>query len=511
MEQHLYQRVLQRFETLLSHKTPGEILDDILGFLIQESKAERGFLVMLNKKNELEVKSILNIEKNPLENPYYQISRSLVHKAIQTKRPVIIEDALRDKQLASTKSVVAIKCRSILVVPIILGQEAIGAIYLDHRQKPMLFGESTAEEFLYFARLFSRSLEKSIQLEDAKQEASRLRRILAQKVFSEEIIGHTPLIRSISQKLVQIADTNVPVLIEGETGTGKEIFARAIHNLSSRRDREFVAVACAAIPANLIESELFGHEKGAFTGAVSSYRGKFEQADGSTIFLDEIAELPMPLQAKLLRVLEFNEIQKIGSEKSIYVDTRVIASTNRNLEQMVMEKKFREDLYFRLNTVKISIPPLRQRREDIPVLIEHFIKKFNKEFSKNVEGLQKDALDKLMSYDYPGNVRELENIIRYAILVTNEPRISIADFPEHLQVSMLGIKEVHKLPETLDELKDAIRMAKDSVEKIFLVSLLRKTKGNVTEASKISGVNRTVIERMLRKHDIKSGQFKQKQ
>ena len=245
----------------------------------------------------------------------------------------------------------------------------------------------------------------------------------------EEIVTKSGVLKKTLSQVEQVATTGATVLILGESGTGKELIARAVHNLSTRRDRSLVKVDCAALPGNLIESELFGHEKGAFTGAVSRRIGRFELADGGTIFLDEIGELPLNLQTKLLRILQYSEFERVGGTTTINVDVRVIAATNRNLERAVRESFFREDLYFRLNVFPIRIPPLRERKEDIPLLVRHFIQKFTARLSKNIKRIPHEALDALMEYAWPGNVRELENIIERAVIVTKGPTLDLGEQP----------------------------------------------------------------------------------
>ncbi|MEO2065376.1 MAG: sigma-54 dependent transcriptional regulator, partial [Desulfurobacteriaceae bacterium] len=242
-----------------------------------------------------------------------------------------------------------------------------------------------------------------------------------------EVVGSSKKMQEIFKLVGKVARSSITVLITGESGTGKEVIARAIHRYSDRKDKPFVAVNCAALPPNLLEAELFGYEKGAFTGALSSRRGLFEQADGGTIFLDEIGELPLELQAKLLRVLQDKEIRRIGSERTKKVDVRIVAATNRDLEEEVRRGKFREDLYFRLNVVKVEIPPLRERKEDVIPLAYHFIRKFSNEFKLPLKELSEEAVDFLMAYHFPGNVRELENMILRAMVLSSSDYITASD------------------------------------------------------------------------------------
>jgi DNA-binding NtrC family response regulator len=260
-----------------------------------------------------------------------------------------------------------------------------------------------------------------------------LKREIGKTYDFSSIIGESPEIKSIIEEVSKIADTRSNVLLLGETGTGKELFARVIHHNSSRRDKPFIPINCSVIPENLLESELFGHQKGAFTGAVSSKKGLFEEADGGTIFLDEIGDITPHLQIKLLRVLEDQLIRPIGSTKSLQVDVRFISATNKDLESTVKEACFREDLFYRINTITLNIPPLRKRKDDIPLLLKTFLEKCSRELQKNVDGVSDDALSRMVQYRWPGNVRELLNVIERAILITESDQIEMSDLPESIR------------------------------------------------------------------------------
>ncbi len=294
----------------------------------------------------------------------------------------------------------------------------------------------------------------------------------------------------------RVAQSQATVLILGESGTGKELIARAIHYSSPRVEKPFVKMNCAALPENLLESELFGHEKGAFTGAVARRIGRFEQADQGSIFLDEIGDLSPSLQMKLLRVLQEKEFERVGSNQTIQTDVRVIAATNRNLEAAIQKGGFREDLYYRLNVVTISLPPLRERKEDIPALIEHFLKKYNRENNKKVGSLSKEARDLLIQYDYPGNVRELENIIERAVVLCRGEILTTQDLPLNLRdVKMEAFLERAKrgrsLPDALEE-----------IERQEIVKALEKFSGVQTKAAEDLGISERVLRYKMKKHKI---------
>lgn len=300
------------------------------------------------------------------------------------------------------------------------------------------------------------------------------------------IIGKSSQIQEVVQKIQKVSQGKTTVLLLGESGTGKELFARAIHFLSPRRDFPFVPINCAAIPRELIESEFFGHEKGSFTGAEATKIGKFELADRGTIFLDEIGELDISLQAKLLRVLQENEIERVGGVKRIKVDIRVIAASNKNLEEEVVQKRFREDLYYRLSVFPVVIPPLRERREDIASLVEFFLNKYSQELTKGNLALAKEALDILMAYPWKGNIRELENTIERAVILCEGPVI----LPEHVTLSKLKDQEslLDNVPMN-GTLEDAVKEAQRIVETMRINKVLNEVRWNKTRAAEILGVS----------------------
>ena len=307
----------------------------------------------------------------------------------------------------------------------------------------------------------------------------------------DEILSHSKKIKTVLQKVEQVASTGATVLVLGETGTGKELLARAVHNVSPRKNRPLVKVNCAALPASLIESELFGHEKGAFTGAISRKIGRFELADGGTIFLDEIGDLPLELQAKLLRILQDGEFERLGNPRTMKANVRVIAATNRDLETFVQDRKFREDLYYRLNVFPIKIPPLRERKEDIPLLVKYFIMKYGSKIGKRIEKISEKVMDRLQAYQWPGNVRELENIIERAVIVSQGKQLELGDW-----VPKTGEVQGKQL-ETLED-----------IEREHITDVLQSTYWRVSGkkgAAKILGLKPTTLESRIKKLNIKRG------
>lgn len=310
------------------------------------------------------------------------------------------------------------------------------------------------------------------------------------------IIGRSQKMREVLERVAQVAPTEATVLILGESGTGKELIANALHQGSPRADKRFIKVNCAALPETLLESELFGHEKGAFTGAIGRRPGRFELADGGTIFLDEIGEMSLSTQSKLLRVLQEREFEPVGSTRSVKVDIRIITATNRILKDEVKEGRFREDLYYRLNVVPIEIPPLRERKEDIPLLIAHFLKVYNEKNGRNLLGFHPRALDAMMRYSWPGNIRELENVVERAVILSRDEYVPFAELPEAIQEA--GEDRYFQ------EIRESIRpgMTLKEMERELILRTLEINEGNRTRTSGILGITRRTLQHKLKEYGL---------
>jgi DNA-binding NtrC family response regulator len=355
-----------------------------------------------------------------------------------------------------------------------------------HYQR-LLSGESIPRKLTGKANLLRRFSENRVVREN-----TLLRSYLKDKYRFENMIGVSLAIQKVFELIEKVADTNATTLITGESGVGKELVARAIHFNSSRRDKPLVVVNCGAIPEALLESELFGYEKGAFTGANTTRLGRFELADGGTIFLDEIGDMSFNLQVKLLRVLQEKAFDRVGGSKTIDIDVRIVAATNRNLEELVKEGKFREDLFYRLNVVPINIPPLRERKQDIPALYSHFLEKSNSVNNASVEGFSEEAMEILMEYDYPGNVRELQNLVERLIVLKKSGMIRIEDLPEKFYRPGKKLYEQFDLQRGYDTLVSEFEQA-------LILKALDETKGVKSKAAQILSMNRTtLIEKMKR-------------
>jgi two-component system nitrogen regulation response regulator GlnG len=349
-------------------------------------------------------------------------------------------------------------------------------------------------------------VEKVENLKNLERKVSTLEDELRTRYDVGEIVGKSQRMQKVFKTIGKAAASDLTVLITGESGTGKELVARALHKASERTQAPFVAVNCAAIPKDLLESELFGYEKGAFTGATESRGGKFEQADGGTIFLDEIGDMDISLQAKILRVIQEREFYRVGGKIQIKVDVRIIAATNQDIEALVKDKKFREDLYHRLNVIAIHTPPLRERREDIPLLADYFLKRFSSELDSEVSYITDKAMGILKNHEWQGNVRELENIIKRAIVMSSGDSI----LPEHLPITEGVKREIHSLHDIIKDKVDGIDREGNlyneiisDIERELLSAVLKKTDWNQLKAAEILGINRNTLSRKIKELDIK--------
>ena len=339
-----------------------------------------------------------------------------------------------------------------------------------------------------------RSIASELEHSDLRQEVAILKERIGDKFDLSNIIGKSRRMREIFELLAMAAPSDATVLIQGESGTGKELIANAIHQNSSRASNPLIKVNCAALPESLLESELFGHERGAFTGAVSMRKGRFELADSGSIFLDEISEMAPAMQAKLLRVTQEGEFERVGGMKTIEADVRIISATNKDLEQEIREGRFREDLFYRLNVISVPLPPLRERKEDIPLLAEHFLSIYSEKNRRLMKGFQPKALDLLMRYDWPGNIRELENTIERSVIMTRGDHISPVDLPMNIQ-SLGGELEG-------DNTGVLPGWSMREVEKDLIIKTLERTNGNKTKAAEILGINRKTLQNKIREYEI---------
>ncbi len=358
--------------------------------------------------------------------------------------------------------------------------------------------------FDYVTKPFEKSELLQIIAKAAKTESLGRKEFRASPAEGDRyrIIGQTQKMKDLYDIIDKVADTPSTVLITGESGTGKELVAAALHNNSSRRSRPFIKINCAAIPRELVESELLGHEKGAFTGAINTKPGRFELADSGTLFLDEIGEIPVDMQVKLVRVIQENEFERVGGVQSIKVSVRLVVATNRDLKKEVDEGRFRDDLYYRLNVVHIHLPPLRERREDIPLLVQSFIEKFNKKLDRTMTGISEGALNMILNYRWPGNIRELENVIERCILFAEGDRIEEEDIPEQVAERSTTAPAVVSIDED-SSMKDIVKQATAELEKDLIVRALKDTGGNVTRAAKKLKISRKSLQNKMKEFGLR--------
>jgi Nif-specific regulatory protein len=477
------------------------VLKPILQMMADNMEMLRGTLTILNRsRGEIFIEEAYGLLPEEQAKGKYRLGEGITGQVIDTGRLAIIpriseEPRFLDRTGARKnidKSDVTFIC-----VPIKIGNEVIGALSLD---RPFDENVSFADD-VRLLTIIASSISQAVrlrqlvqeELEKVREENQRLHDELKIKYGKKTIIGNSKSMIEIFALIDKVSRTNTTVLILGESGVGKERVAHAIHYNSSRVNKPYIEVNCAALPENLIESELFGHEKGAFTGATSFHKGRFEMAEGGTIFLDEIGELSLALQAKLLRVLQEKTFERVGGNATIKAEVRIIAATNRNLEKLIQEGKFREDLYYRLNAFPIVVPPLRERKTDIILLADYFTEKYSREFRKNVSGISAPAIDLLMNHHWPGNVRELENCIERAIILCTDGIIHGHHLPPSIKRDDTGSRK--KFRGKLNEILAAIEIE-------LLLEELRRSYGNMARAARSLGITERTIGLRIAKYGI---------
>ncbi|HUL15428.1 MAG TPA: sigma 54-interacting transcriptional regulator [Terriglobales bacterium] len=461
----------------------------LLGFLFDIVPAERGAVVFFDKAGEIESTAAWDRARGP--EHVVRVSQTIIQRVYRDRAGLIVKDTAAEEALRHSLSLAEAEVRSLLCVPLLAKVRVLGAIYLDSRKATKSFDENHLQIATAVAGIAALALENLQHWEELREENRELR---AQIGLEHSMIGESPRMKEVFEFVRRVAPTNATVLLLGESGTGKELVAQAIHRNSPRAKRPFVAINCAAITASLLESELFGHEKGAFTGATAQRKGKMETAEGGTLFLDEISELALELQAKLLRVLQEREFERVGGTTSIALDVRLIGASNRNLSQAVEGGEFRRDLYYRLNVVALSMPALRERREDIPQLSEHFIAKASRKCKTRIKTISPDALACLMNYAWPGNVRELENAIERAIVLGSEDTILPEDFPDSVLEG--GATSSDATAKYHGAIKESKRR--------MILQALQEANGNYIEAAKTLGIHPNSLLRLIRNLDIKA-------
>jgi transcriptional regulator with GAF, ATPase, and Fis domain len=424
------------------------------------------------------------------------ITRSVFRKVLEERAAVLAADAKRD--VGETASLMAAQIQSTLGVPLWQSDAILGVLQVDNRASSGMFRESDLDVLAVLAQAASQAFAHARIIERLRvaEERQRNENLYLKKREQcrrfEGFVGEAAAMQHVIAQIRKVVDTRVTVLIEGETGTGKELVASALHYWSGRADKLFVAQNCAALPENLLESELFGHKKGAFTGATEDKRGLFDLAHGGTLLLDEVGEMPLTLQAKLLRVLQESEVRPVGSNVTKRVDVRVVAATNRDLEKEVAEGRFREDLFYRLRVFPIRVPPLRERRDDVPPLGSHFLRRYAAEFGRAVEGIGQQAMELLCAYEWPGNVRELENEVQRLVIQADDGGFVR---PEHLSPK---IRKAENVVERVRPTKGTLKEMVEEVEKWILLEALREHGGNKSATAKTLGITREGLHKKLK-------------
>jgi Nif-specific regulatory protein len=430
------------------------------------------------------------------------VARSVFRKVVAERAAVLAADA--PKEVSGSDSLLGASIRSTIGVPLFHGDELLGVLQVDNRHAPAMLQGNDVEVLAVLCASASLAVANVRLIERLRVAEARLQkensylknREAARRGGVKEVIGKSRLITALLGQVDRVADTRVSVLVEGETGTGKELIASAVHYRSKRADKLFVTQNCAALPDNLLESELFGHKKGSFTGATEEKKGLFEIADGGTLFLDEVGEMPLALQAKLLRVLQEGEVRPIGAVHPRHVDVRIVAATNRNLEEEVRAGRFREDLFYRLRVFPVRVPPLRERREDIPLLATHFLARYAREMAKPTGNFAQVTLEVMAAYDWPGNVRELQNEVQRLVINVDLGGIVTADLLSPHVRKIEGL--IARSGVTRGTLKDM----SESVEKFFILEVLREHGNNKTNAAKSLGITREGLHKKLRQFGI---------
>jgi Nif-specific regulatory protein len=498
--------LLLKLSNMLSNKEVN--LDDVIKLLCEHLHAERIILTVLNRESSnIFIEGSYGITEDDKRHAIYQVGEGIIGQVIKSGETILIpriEDSKDFLNLTHAPTSINSIDVSFICTPIRYKAEIIGTLSFHKAYLRNISFNEDARLLKIVASMIGRTIrrrqEYAEEMEQLLNENRKLKGELRNRIMPDYIKGNSGKMNEVFALIDSVATTDATVLIRGESGVGKELIADAIHYNSPRKNKAFIKVNCAALPESLIESELFGHEKGAFTGASAQRIGRFEAADGGTIFLDEFGEIPAATQVKLLRVLQEREVERLGSTKPIKVDVRIICATNRNLEDLIAKGEFREDLYYRINVFPIYIPALRERINDIPVLTDFFIDKFNKRLGKNIKRITAMAIDTLMVYHWPGNIRELENCMERACILSNDNVIRTNNLPPTLQTAVTSETEQN----------GTLEIILGKLEKQIIMDTLITCKGNMAKAADQLGITERMMGIRIKKYAIDPKRFKTK-
>ena len=482
------------------------ILNSVMEHTCKCLGAQSGFLSVLNRdKNEIHIEIASGLSDSQKARGQYKIGEGVIGRVVEYKKSVIIREITKSKLFLNRTRKDYIEGgveSSFICVPVFDELNVVGTLSITRKYDEFYNYDDDVRLLSIVGSMIIQYVktrqEQNEEIAKLKQTNEELINTLGHNYKPSNIVGNSGVMRDVYNLVEMVSKTSSTVLIRGESGIGKELFADAIHYRSPRKSKSFIKVNCSALPDSLIESELFGHERGAFTGADMMRKGRFELADGGTIFLDEIGDLPASTQVKLLRVIQERQFERLGGVKTISIDVRIIAATNRNLEELIQKGNFREDLFYRINVFPIFVPPLRQRRNDIPALVDHFIDKFNKDNGTDIKRITTSAINMLMVYSWPGNVRELENVIERACILTTDNVIHSYNLPPTLQTADSS--------ETIN--RDGLTSAVEKVERQLIIEALTTTKGNITQAAKELMVTERMLGIRVKKYKIDSWRYK---
>jgi len=466
-----------------------ELQAQLLDLIFEVIPAGRGAILLADGARQ-DFSSLYARTRHGGQPQLVRVSRTIAKQVMTENVAILGADVPSSGKLRDVESLAAGEVRSLLCVPLTVFDRMIGCIYLDSTQAGSRFQEDHLKLMAAIAGISSVALDNARRLQWLEQENQRL---IAEVSQEQDLVGESAQMKEVFQFIAKVAPTNSTVLITGESGTGKELAARALHSKSSRSDKPFVAINCAAIPEQLLESDLFGHERGAFTGAIGQKKGRLEIADGGIVFLDEIAEMAPSLQVKLLRVLQEREFERVGGTRTIKVDIRLVAATNRNLNEAARKGEFRQDLYYRLDVVHLNMPPLRDHKEDIPMLTRHFIQRYARRCKVEAKPVARESMAALTHYDWPGNVRELENAIERALVMGSSDMILLEDLPDSL-LEQESAEEIYE---------GKYHAAVKSLKKQLILDAVVQARGNYVEAAKILGVHSNYLHRLIRNLGLK--------